>query len=97
MRATALELANAPQDKDRRYVCSQNEVCRGEQHGAAQPLYLRGVFATAGMGLLTRSFHLKTLLRDRVLSPVGSSKWIDRIDRHNEPIRTRNRLAEADG
>jgi hypothetical protein len=63
----ALELVNAPQDKDRRDVCSQNEICIGEQRGAAQLLCLRDVFATAGTELLARSFHLKALLRDRVL------------------------------
>jgi hypothetical protein len=47
----APELANAPQDKDRLDARSQNEVCGGEQHGAAQSLCLRGVFATAGTGL----------------------------------------------
>ncbi len=90
-----MELANAPQDKDRRDARSQNEVCGGEQHGAAQSLCLRGVFATAGTGLLARSSHLKTLLRDRVLPPMGAGEWIHRIGRSNERIRTRCRLAEA--
>ena len=43
--------ANTPQDKDRRDARSQNEICSGEQDGAAQSLCLRGVFATAGTGL----------------------------------------------
>ena len=92
----ALELAKEPQDKDRRDVYSQHEVCSGEQHGAAQPLCLRGVFATAGAGLLARSFHLETLLRGRVLPPMDSGGSIRRIGRSNEPIRIRYRLAEAD-
>src|ERR1700691_1322127 len=78
------EFANAPQDKDQRDVCSQHEVCGGEQHGAAQPLGLRGVFATAGTGLLARSFHIETLLRGPVLPPMECGEWIGRIGRHNE-------------
>ena len=82
----ALELVNAPQDKDRRDVCSQNEICIGEQRGAAQLLCLRDVFATAGTGLLARSFHLKALLRDRVLPPMDGGEWICRIDRFGDFI-----------
>ena len=88
----APELAKALQDKDRRDVCSQNEVCSGEQHGAAQALRLYGVFATAGTGLLARSFHFKALLRDRVLPPMDGGECICRIDRTSDSIR----LAEAD-
>jgi hypothetical protein len=95
-RAIALELANAPQDKDRRDARSQDEVCGREQHGAAQSLRLRGVLATAGTELFTRSFHLKALLRDRVLPPMDVGEWIFRIDRSNDFIRIRYRLAEAD-
>ena len=63
-----------------------------------KPSRLRGVFATAGTGLLARSFHLEALLRDRVLPPMDSGEWIRRIGRSNhELIRTRYRLAEADG
>jgi hypothetical protein len=95
-RAIALELANAPQDEDRRDARSQDEVCGREQHGAAQSLCLRGVLATAGTELFTRSFHLKALLRDRVLPPTDVGEWIFRIDRSNDFIRIRYRLAEAD-
>ena len=49
----------------------KNEVCSGKRHGAAQPCGLRGVFATAGTELLTRSFYVGTLLRSRVLPPSG--------------------------
>ena len=48
--AMALELANAPQDEDRREACSQNEVCGGEQHGPAPAICLHGVFTAAGTG-----------------------------------------------
>jgi hypothetical protein len=90
----ALEFATAPLDKDSRDVSSQNAVCAGEQHGAAQPLRLRGVFATAGSGLLARTFHLEALLRDRVLPAIGGGKRICRVDRSGDCIRTRCRLAE---
>jgi hypothetical protein len=83
-------------DWDRRDVSSQTEVCIGEQHGTAQPLCLRRVLATAATGLLTRSFHIKALLRDRVLPPMDGDEWICRIDRSGDSIRTRCRLAEAD-
>ncbi len=63
---------------------------------AAQALCLYGGFATAGTGLLARSFHLKALLRDRVLPPMDGGEWICRIDRSCDSIRSRCRLAEAD-
>ena len=47
-------------------------------------------------GYFTRSFHLKALLRDRVLPPMDGGKWIRRIGRPNESIRARSCLAEAD-
>ena len=87
---------HAPQNKDRENARSQFEICAGEQQGAAQSLCLRGVFAAAGTGLLARSFHLKALLRDRVLPPMDGGEWICRIDRSSGPIRARYRLAEAD-
>jgi hypothetical protein len=48
---------------------------------AAQALCLHRVFATAATGLLARSFHLKALLRDRVLPAMDGGEWIRRIDR----------------
>jgi hypothetical protein len=54
------------------------------------------MFATAGVELLARSFYLKALLRRRVLPPMDGCESICRINRPNEPIRIRYRLAEAD-
>jgi hypothetical protein len=52
--------------------------------------------ATAGTGLLARSFHLQALLRDGVLPPMDGGEWICRIEGASDSIRTRCRLAEAD-
>jgi hypothetical protein len=73
----------------------ENEVCVGEQHGAAQTLRLRGVFSTAETRLLARSFHLETLLWRSVLPPMDGGDRIHRFGRANERIRVRSRLAEA--
>jgi hypothetical protein len=53
----APELANARQGKDRSDARSQNEVCSGQQQGAAGPFRLRGVFAVVGTRIPARSFH----------------------------------------
>jgi hypothetical protein len=90
-RAKALELQNVMQIRG-----MENEVCVGEQYDAARTLRLRDLFATARTRLLTRSFHLETLLWSSVLPPMGSGEWIHRIGRATKPLRARYRLAEAD-